>query len=121
MENTNYGYNIEPEKFTLVGIRGGDDAGEKEYKSVGYFTDAWSRFRKNRASVVAGIIIICIVLFATLTPIIGFSEPSDFLDPYYAKMPPRLSVPLLSRGAVGAFARTTVSQLITYDVSVNSP
>ena len=66
---------IPPEKF--------------EDKPIGYFKDAWIRFRKNHASVVATIIIICIVLFAFLTPIFNTRYNARFMDSYYAKKAPR--------------------------------
>ena len=37
-------------------------------KPVGYFKDAWIRFRKNKASVVAFVIIVILVLFAAVGP-----------------------------------------------------
>lgn len=39
-----------------------------ETKPVGYLKDAWNRFKKNKASVVAAIIIILIVLFGIIYP-----------------------------------------------------
>ena len=39
-------------------------------KSRGYFKDAFLRFKKNKSSVVAAIIIGCLVLFAIFSPII---------------------------------------------------
>ena len=55
-------------------------------KPVGYFKDAWMRFCKNKASIVAAIIIIIIVLYALITPLCGIPE---FMDTYYARMGPR--------------------------------
>lgn len=40
-------------------------------KPIGYFKDAWIRFRKSRAAVVGAIIIILIVLFGIFMPIIS--------------------------------------------------
>lgn len=91
MENITDIYpDIPPDKFRLVGIRDTDKIEEYEHKSIGYFKDAWNRFKKNKASILALVIIICILLFAMLTPIAQFSHPIDFLDPYYAKMGPRV-------------------------------
>ena len=59
--------NIPKEKFAFV------NAGQKisdqkfEDKPVGYFKDAWIRFRKSKASVIAAIIILCIILYSLLT------------------------------------------------------
>lgn len=59
-------------------------------KPISYFKDAWLRFRKNKASIGAAIIIILIVLFAIFAPVLNMGRyDSQFLDPYYAKMSPR--------------------------------
>ena len=49
---------------------------------VGYFKDAWRRFKKNKASLVAGVIIGALVLFALLAP---FFSPYTvaYQDDYY--------------------------------------
>ena len=39
-----------------------------ETKPVGYFKDAWRRFKKNKGSVVAACIILLLVLFAIIAP-----------------------------------------------------
>lgn len=80
---------IPPEKFEFV--HSGERIADKKFedKPLGYFKDAWIRFRKNHASVVATIIIICIVLFAFLTPIFNTRYNARFMDSYYAKKAPR--------------------------------
>ena len=80
---------IPPEKFEFV--HSGERIADKKFedKPIGYFKDAWIRFRKNHASVVATIIIICIVLFAFLTPIFNTRYNDRFMDSYYAKKAPR--------------------------------
>ena len=80
---------IPPEKFEFV--HSGERIADKKFedKPIGYFMDAWIRFRKNHASVVATIIIICIVLFAFLTPIFNTRYNARFMDSYYAKKAPR--------------------------------
>ena len=40
-----------------------------ETKQIGYFRDAWNRFRKNKSSVVAAIIIVILLLYAIFVPI----------------------------------------------------
>lgn len=80
--------NIPDEKFRFV------NAGERlsdakfEDKPIGYLQDAWNRFRKNKASVVAAIIIVCIVLYAFITPLVSV-VPGDYMESYYAKKAPR--------------------------------
>ncbi len=59
-----------------------------EDKPIGYFHDAWIRFRKNRASVAATVIIILIVLFAFVVPIFTRNH-MGVMDTYYAKKGPR--------------------------------
>lgn len=80
---------IPPEKFEFV--HSGERIADKKFedKPIGYFKDAWIRFRKNHASVVATIIIICIVLFAFLTPIFNTRYNARFMDSYYAQKAPR--------------------------------
>ena len=80
---------IPPEKFEFV--HSGERIADKKFedKPIGYFKDAWIRFRKNHASVVATIIIICIVLFAFLTPIFNTRYNARCMDSYYAKKAPR--------------------------------
>lgn len=80
---------IEKEKFTFVkeGVKISDQ--KFEDKPIGYFKDAWLRFRKNKASIFAAIIILFIVLFAIFAPLFNTRYDSNFLDPYYAKMGPR--------------------------------
>ncbi len=60
-------------------------------KPVGYFKDAWIRFRKNKASVVAMGIIIFIVLFSLLAPLFVRTHDKTFMDPYYGKKGPKLT------------------------------
>ncbi|MBO4537377.1 MAG: ABC transporter permease, partial [Erysipelotrichaceae bacterium] len=59
-----------------------------EDKPIGYFHDAWIRFRKNKASVVATVIIILIVLFAFVVPVFTRNH-MGVMDTYYAKKGPR--------------------------------
>lgn len=77
------------EKFEFVnqGERISDQ--KFEDKPIGYFKDAWIRFRKNKGSIVASIIIIIIVLYALLAPVFTTNFNQTFLDVFYAKKPPR--------------------------------
>ena len=60
--------NIPKEKFTFVQADKQISDQKLQDKPVGYFRDAWIRFRKSKASVVAAIIILCIVLYSVLAP-----------------------------------------------------
>ncbi len=62
---------IDPAKFQFVNSE--DRLHDQKFatKQIGYFRDAFNRFCKNKGSVVAAIIILCLVLFAILAPILG--------------------------------------------------
>lgn len=64
-ENKN-NMNIPAEKFAFVNE--GERLRDKKFddKPIGYLKDAWIRFRKSKASVVAAIIIIGIIAYAFL-------------------------------------------------------
>ena len=70
MENTKY-MNIPKEKFRPVTDRDVYHDKKLETKPIGYFKDAWIRFRKNKGSVVAFGIIVFLLLFAILAPMIS--------------------------------------------------
>ena len=90
-KTTNYNH-IPKEKFELVNH--GERISDKKFedKPIGYLKDAWLRFRKNKSSIVAAIIILCIVLFSLVTPLAIQNYDSTFMDVFYAKKPPRNSV-----------------------------
>lgn len=84
---------IPAEKFRFVGIdeTGGEQAFQTKHTS--YFQDALRRFCKNRSSVVAGIIIVLLILYAIFVPIF-FQTPysralTDTTYLQYTKLPPR--------------------------------
>lgn len=80
---------IPKEKFTFANT--GERLSDKKFddKPIGYFKDAWLRFRKNKASIIAAWIILGIVLFAIFVPLLNTRYDATFLDPYYAKKGPR--------------------------------
>ena len=57
-------------------------------KPIGYFKDAWIRFRKNKSSVAAACIIIVLVVFAIVVPFISPYTVED-RDGYYKTVLPR--------------------------------
>ena len=83
--------NIPAEKFEFV--HDGDRIHDKKFddKPIGYFKDAWIRFRKSKASVVAAIIIIVIILFAIVTPLVYTHYDGTFMVSQYAKKPARIT------------------------------
>ena len=87
-ENRNH---IPKEKFSF--IHEGERLSDKKFegKPIGYFKDAWIRFRKNKASVVAAIIIICIVLYSFVMPFFITSHDATFMCGTYAKKPGRVT------------------------------
>lgn len=60
--------NIPKEKFALVSGKDRSHDVKPETKPVGYFRDALNRFSKNKASVVAAVIIAVLLLFAIVGP-----------------------------------------------------
>lgn len=56
-------------------------------KPIGYFKDAWIRFRKSKAAVFGGIVILLIILYAILTPLIN-PHSASFSDGTYINMVP---------------------------------
>lgn len=80
--------NLSKESFTFV--QEGERIHDKifEDKPVSYMKDAWRRFCKNKASVAATVIIICIVLYAFVVPFVSPLN-SRFMDSYYSKKAPR--------------------------------
>lgn len=61
-----------------------------ETRPVGYFRDAWRRFKKNKASIVALCIIAFLILFAIVVPLISSFDVS-FNDPIYRNRIPKNS------------------------------
>ena len=84
-DNTNK--KISPELFTFVNM--GERLTDVKFddKPIGYFKDAWIRFRKNKASVAAAIIIALIFVFSFSAPLFTKNENS-FMDAFYAKKGP---------------------------------
>ncbi len=59
-----------------------------ETKPIGYFKDAWIRFRKNKSSVAAACIIVILVLYAVIVPIFS-NYDVQHRDGYYANVRPK--------------------------------
>ena len=76
---------IPEEKFSFVS--GGDNVHDKKLdtKPVGYFTDAFRRFCKNKGSVVGAVIILVLILFAIIAP---FCTPYSvaYKDAYFREL-----------------------------------
>ena len=84
---------IPAEKFRFVATdeRGHDQ--KFQTKQISYFRDAFNRFCKNRSSVIAAIIICCLVLYAIFVPIFCETTYSKALTDntylQYTKLAPR--------------------------------
>ena len=80
---------IPVEKLALANR--GDHIKDQKFddKPIGYFKDAWRRFCKNKASIVAAIIIICIVLFAIIVPFLNSSGTGTKSESRYQRKGPR--------------------------------
>ena len=103
MSDKNY-TSIPREKFEFANV--GERLHDQKFedKPIGYFKDAWIRFRKNKASVVAAGIIVIIVLFSIFMPLFNTRYDSTFMDQYYAMKAPK--VPWLSEN-LGIFTGKT--------------
>ena len=60
-----------------------------ETKPIGYFKDAWLRFKKDRSAVVAFVLIVILLMFSVFIPLMSSMNVS-FRDGYYRKVLPRL-------------------------------
>lgn len=90
-------YQFPKEKFRLVGSERKLKDEKFETKPVSYMKDAMRRFAKNKASVVAAIIIGILVLFAIVGPFFGKSSyvgayTTDTYIVNYKYLTPRLSI-----------------------------
>ncbi len=82
--------NIPKEKFAFAQLDAKLHDTKFETKPIGYFKDAWLRFKKNKASITAAIIIIVITLFAVIAPIFSPYQISTN-DGVYVKIRPRIN------------------------------
>lgn len=90
MDNRNDLISIPKEKFTFVQMDARIHDKKIETRAISYMEDAWIRFKRNKASVLAAIIIIVLVLFAIITPFIS-SYAINQADGNYAKRRPRIA------------------------------
>ena len=84
---------IPADKFRFVGDEMQLHDQKMDTKQVSYFRDAFNRFCKNKSSVTAAIIILCLVLYAFITPFVfetSYSKAltdTDYL--MYSKLQPK--------------------------------
>lgn len=105
MENRNQFENIPAEKFAFA-RRENEKISDKKLntKPIGYFRDCLRRFRKNKSSVVAAVIILLLFLFALIVPFVSHYDVK-FRDGYYKLVPPKFA-PLAFLGFDGCSVRT---------------
>ncbi|MEG1565815.1 MAG: ABC transporter permease [Bacilli bacterium] len=80
--------NIPKEKFRLVSLGSEIHDTKFETKPVSFLHGCWIRFRKNKSSVVAAVIICLIVLFALIVPEVS-NMKTGFSDPYFKYVLPK--------------------------------
>ncbi len=64
-------YKISSEKFVFCADNANLHDKKLETKPVTYFRDAFNRFCRNKGSILAAIVIICLILFAIIAPILS--------------------------------------------------
>ena len=84
-------YNISSEKFKFHNNDGNLHDTKLETKPVTYMRDALNRFAKNKASILAAIIIGILVLFAVIGPFMSPYQVKD-TDAHYAYMLPKIGL-----------------------------
>ncbi|NLZ89375.1 MAG: ABC transporter permease [Clostridiales bacterium] len=105
--------NIPQEKFSFAQIDERLFDKKFETKPIGYFRDAWLRFKRNKGSVVAAIIILLIVLYGLLVPFFSLYQVSDS-DGKYAKMRPKSSLLMQIGIADGNYQKTLNDRFYIY-------
>ena len=104
-------YVISSEKFKFASTNTRLHDQKLETKPVGYLKDAFIRFRKNKASIVAAIIIIFLILFAIIVPALTPYTVS-YSDTNYSNAAPRnkLCVALGLDFWDGCFAKEDIAE-----------
>lgn len=88
--------NVDKSKFVFTQDTGVIYDEQLKSKAVGYYQDAWNRFKKNKASLIAFIILIVIILMSMVGPhlrnydLANNSESRKWTD-RLKEMPPRIS------------------------------
>lgn len=80
--------NIPKEKFAFANR--GEKLSDKKFetKPVGYFKDAFLRFRKNKSSMIASVILIILFAYAFIAPMVS-NYDVNFRDGYYKCLLPK--------------------------------
>ncbi len=84
-------YDLPQEKFVFANTDKKIHDKELVTKPISYFRDAWNRFKKNKGSIFAAIVIIILVLYAILVPI--FSQYTvSYKDTYFVNTRPKVQL-----------------------------
>jgi len=110
--------NLDASKFVLAQSDKKLSDAKFEDKPIGFLKDAWIRFRKNKASIVATIIIVLIILFSLLTPLAINNYDSTFMDTYYSKKGPRVLALRKFGIATGSVNRDLQIRGYIYEVAI---
>ena len=112
MEDKSYG-NLSPEDFQFSSR--GETIKDKipESKPIGYFKDAWHRFRKNKASIVALCIISLLIVFSIVVPFVS-SFDMAFSDPIYRNRIPKNSTLAKVGIATGTYEKSLNARAFDY-------
>jgi oligopeptide transport system permease protein len=105
-------YRISKDKFVFASTEGRLHDQKLETKPISYLKDAFSRFKRNRASITATIIIGMLILFAIFVPIFSQYEVS-YDDTYYRYLTPKN--PLFVKMGINFWDGTTVKETNAQD------
>ncbi len=105
--------NIPAEKFEFA--QAGANIHDEKFKTkpIGYFQDAWIRFKKNKASIVATIIIGLVALYAIVVPFISNYELGD-QDGVYTKSRPYIPALSFMKAFDGGFNQKLNDRYLIY-------
>ena len=79
-------------------------------KKLSFLKDALIRFKKNKASVIAFIIIIFITLFALIMPFVIGKQKGTIMNSYYSKKPARIEFMNNAFGILGGYKKETKNE-----------
>lgn len=104
---------LQEEDFKFASRSGAIKDDKPKTKPVGYFKDAWRRFKKNKASIVALCIIVALMLFAIIVPVVSAFEMS-FSDPIYSNRIPKNSTLAVFGIATGTYDKELNARAMEY-------
>jgi len=104
---------IPADKFKFAQI--GDVIHDEKFKTkpIGYLQDAWIRFKKNKASLVAAMIILFIALYAFIVPFVANYELGD-KEGVYQKARPKIEFLSFMKSFDGGFDQKLNDKYLMY-------